>query len=140
MSFIREISPYFFGVFMLILIYVPQGVTFYIFLKKFLILNRSKKSFIGCLIIFYMVKSLTAASLSLVDSVILHLIVYSLITIVYFRGSVLQKLFFSSFYTVFTVVIEMLVWYGIQHIPLNTGGINEANFCGYLFLSYLLSC
>lgn len=119
MSFIREISPYFFGVFMLILIYVPQGVTFYIFLKKFLILNRSKKSFIGCLIIFYMVKSLTAASLSLVDSVILHLIVYSLITIVYFRGSVLQKLFFSSFYTVFTVVIEMLVWYGIQHIPLN---------------------
>ncbi|MEK4475554.1 GHKL domain-containing protein [Paenibacillus sp. FSL R7-0048] len=128
MSFIREISPYFFGVFMLVLIYVPQGVTFYIFLKKFLILSRSKQSFIGCLIIFYIIKSLTAASLPLVDSVILHLLVYSLITIIYFRGSVLQKLFFSSFYTVFTVVIEMLVWSGIQHIPLNAEGIDTVNF------------
>ncbi|MEK5027606.1 ATP-binding protein [Paenibacillus sp. FSL M7-1046] len=134
MSFIQENSPYFLlGVFMLILIYAPQGFAFYIFLKKFLILNRSKKSFVGCLILVYMVKSLTAASLPPVVSVVLHFLVYSLITTVYFRGSVLQKLFFSSFYTVFTVVIEMLVWYGVQYIPLDPERMDNANF---LWLSF----
>lgn len=107
MSFIQENSPYFLlGVFMLILIYAPQGFAFYIFLKKFLILNRSKKSFVGCLILVYMVKSLTAASLPPVVSVVLHLLVYSLITTVYFRGSVLQKLFFSSFYRYLQLLLK----------------------------------
>ncbi|WP_410768415.1 sensor histidine kinase [Fontibacillus sp. BL9] len=107
------------GIFLLMLVYVPQGVTFYFFLRKFLIIKRSKASFVCCLIVFYIVKSLTAANLSPDYTLIFHLIVYNAITLYYFHGTFLQKLFFSSFYNVFTAVIEMIGWFGLQFMPLN---------------------
>lgn len=99
---------------MLILFYLPQGITLYLFLQKFLMLKRSKLFFIGGLVLFYVMKSLIGASLTPMKSVILHFIVYSLITVFYFHGRLLQKIFLSAFYTVFTVIIELMVWFGLS--------------------------
>jgi hypothetical protein len=99
---------------MLILFYLPQGITLYLFLQKFLMLKRSKLFFIGGLVLFYVTKSLIGASLTPMKSVILHFIVYSLITVFYFHGRLLQKIFLSAFYTVFTVIIELMVWFGLS--------------------------
>lgn len=99
---------------MLILFYLPQGVTLYLFLQKFLILKRSRLFFAGGLVIFYVTKSLIGASLTPMASVIIHFIVYSLITVFYFHGRLLQKIFLSAFYTVFTVIIELMVWFGLS--------------------------
>lgn len=107
---------------MLILFYLPQGITLYLFLQKFLMLKRSKLFFIGGLVLFYVTKSFFGASLPPMDSVILHFIVYSLITILYFHGRLLQKIFLSAFYTVFTVIIELMVWFG-----LSTNGVSGAS-------------
>lgn len=97
-----------------ILFYLPQGVTLYLFLQKFLILKRSRLFFASSLVLFYVTKSLIGASLTPMESVIVHFIVYSLITIFYFHGRWLQKIFISAFYTVFTVIIELMVWFGLS--------------------------
>lgn len=98
----------------LILFYLPQGVALYLFLQKFLILKRSSLFFAGGLVLFYVTKSLIGASLTPLESVIVHFIVYSLITVFYFHGRWLQKIFISAFYTVFTVIIELMVWFGLS--------------------------
>lgn len=103
-----------FVIVMLILFYLPQGVTLYLFLQKFLILKRSRLFFAGGLVLFYVTKSLIGASLTPMESVIVHFIVYSLITVFYFHGRLLQKIFLSTFYTVFTVIIELMVWFGLS--------------------------
>lgn len=119
MSFLISSNPTWwqfllFGAGLLILFYVPQAVTLYIFLRKFLVLKSNKRLFTIGLALFYMMKSFSVASLTPMYSVIFHFILYSLITILYFRGSLLQKMFFSTFYTVFTVIIELMIWFGLS--------------------------
>ncbi|MBP1905750.1 hypothetical protein J2Z32_002398 [Paenibacillus turicensis] len=115
----------------LILFYLPQGITLYLFLQKFLILKRSRLFFAGGLVLFYVTKSLIGASLTPLESVIVHFIVYSLITVFYFHGRWLQKIFLSAFYTVFTVIIELMVWFGLS-IDGVSGATGASHIVGFI--------
>jgi two-component system, LytTR family, sensor histidine kinase AgrC len=100
--------------FIFLLIYIPQGYMLYAFLNRFLVLRRRKVSLLAGLVGFYIGKSAGLAHLTLAQSVLLHLAAYTLVAFFYFGGSPWQKLFFGSFYTVFTSVVELLVRYLAQ--------------------------
>lgn len=96
---------------LVILVYLPQGIAFWLFFRHFLFLRRRTGALISALAVFYLAKSILMADLSPLYSTGVHLTAYFLITIYFFDGSKLQKLFFALFYMAVTLSIEMMALY-----------------------------
>lgn len=108
-----EINPVVFWLLplLIILAYLPQGIAFWLFFRHFLLLRRSAGALIATLAVFYLAKSILIANLSPLHSAGIHLGAYLLITMFFFYGSKLQKIFFALYYTAITIAIEMLALY-----------------------------
>ncbi len=96
---------------LIILVYLPQGIAFWLFFRHFLFLRRRTGALIAALALFYLAKSILMDNLSPLYSTGVHLTAYFLITISFFYGSMLQKLFFTLYYTTVTLAIEMMALY-----------------------------
>jgi hypothetical protein len=96
---------------LIILVYLPQGIAFWLFFRHFLFLRRRTGALIAALALFYLAKSILMDNLSPLYSTGMHLTAYFLITISFFYGSMLQKLFFTLYYTTVTLAIEMMALY-----------------------------
>ncbi|MHA7965093.1 ATP-binding protein [Paenibacillus sp. CAU 1782] len=96
---------------LILLAYVPQGFAFWLFFNHFLLPRRSLGALIAVLSLFYLAKAVLAAYLTPLYSVGVHLAAYMVISVFFFCGGKLQKIFFVLYYTAATIAIEMLALY-----------------------------